>query len=1162
MRTASTNLQEIFFFASMQEDPLARSVYLDETCGRDTDLRRHVEGLLSVAPKVSQFLESPAVSPVNGLEIPACHEHLGKAIGPYELTEVIGEGGMGVVYKAEQQRPVKRTAALKIIKPGMDTKQVIARFEIERQALAMMEHPSIAKVFDAGTTDSGRSYFVMELVRGTPITEYCDSERLSISDRLKLFILVCQAVQHAHQKGIIHRDLKPSNILVTLQDGAPVPKIIDFGIAKAFGQSLTDKTLFTGYAQLIGTPRYMSPEQAEMGGLDIDTRSDIFSLGALLYELLTGSTPFDEQTLRNAGFDEVRRIIREDEPPRPSTRLSRLGTKLASVSAQRGSDPHKLVGSVRGELDWIVMMCLEKDRDRRYDTANSLVRDLTNCLDDKPVEACPPSRWYQFAKFTRRNQAILITAALVSLALISGTAVSILQAVRAMKAEGNAERAQADSERHRRAAERHLFVIRLRVAIQAFDAGEVERAQALLRVIESNPDGLPEREFAWRYLRDLIGHALRSVGRVGEAGSLAEPSPDGRFLASYNEGGPIHLIDLATMRHLATLRTPAPIQSQLDTHFSPDGGRIAATEATTVPGAAQRSWIWEVPTGRLLLEVRPPLGRTMRWVTLVAGGRFISENDALKGASLRADLWDISRDALKPLQIATLSDGYSWGERSADGELFATAEPNRIVIHDVLTGTVRRSLGKATQHRMDWRPVFSIDKQTLVAISTTRAEFWDLSSGKLVASRKLDDSTGGVWCSPDGVTLCLCKRDGALEVWNRQTDRTLTLRPDSLVGPHELEGRFSADGLSLVAMNRVADREWARLKIWDVTTGSLKATCPIATTAAQYRNLEAPDGRHLILAKNPVAQIWRIEPPAPLPLAGHTDEAWAVAFSRNGDLIATGSDDTDDRQTIKLWESKSGKLKLGWYGETGTVSSLAFAPDGQVLASAHLNDAGSVRLWDVASGNLLGTLDGHTKPARSVAFHPSGRWLASCGSDGTARIWDVAERRCIQVLEGHEKTIQEVAFSPDGNTLATAGSDMTVRLWEVATGRLRQVLEGGEFMSVAFSPDGTVLAAPDVTGQVWLWDTDSFKSRGILQCDQGILNAMAFAPGGEALAVAGKSGRIVLWDVATNQEMIVLQRQGPQVNGLSFSPDGQTIAACSHDGSVKLWRSEEQPSSP
>jgi serine/threonine protein kinase/tetratricopeptide (TPR) repeat protein len=343
----------------------------------------------------------------------------GDTIGPYKLLQQIGEGGMGVVFMAEQAEPIQRTVALKIIKPGMDTRQVIARFEAERQALAMMDHPNIAKVLDAGTTDTGRPFFVMELVKGVPITKYCDDNQLSIRGRLELFKPVCEAVQHAHQKGIIHRDLKPTNVLVAEYDNHAVPKIIDFGVAKATAQKITERTMFTEFGQVIGTIEYMSPEQAKFNQLDIDTRSDIYGLGVLLYELLTASTPFERQRLRNAAFDEVLRIIREEEPPKPSTRLNSSET-LPAIAANRHTAPARLSRDVSGELDWIVMKCLEKDRNRRYETASDLGNDIRRYLGDEPIQACPPSAAYRMRKFVRRNKLAMITASFFVVALLIG----------------------------------------------------------------------------------------------------------------------------------------------------------------------------------------------------------------------------------------------------------------------------------------------------------------------------------------------------------------------------------------------------------------------------------------------------------------------------------------------------------------------------------------------------------------------------------------------------------------------------------------------------------------------------------------------------------------------------------------------------------------------
>jgi serine/threonine protein kinase/Tfp pilus assembly protein PilF len=437
--------KSIFLNALDIPSSVYREDYLNGACGDDQGLRLQVQALLDAYRGPFRLLDAASHSHET-IDHDPIEKRVGETIGPYKLLEAIGEGGMGVVYMAEQERPVRRKVALKLIKPGMDSKQIIARFEVERQALALMDHPNIARVHDAGATPHGRPYFVMELVRGLPITDYCDRERLGIPERLELFVLVCRAVQHAHQKGVVHRDLKPSNVLVTVVDGGPVPKVIDFGIAKAVDQKLTDKTCFTAFAQLVGTPLYMSPEQAELAGVDVDTRSDVYSLGVLLYELLTGTTPFEPHRFQKAALDEMRRIIREEEPPRPSMRLSSFGSSLETVTTSRKSAPRRLDRAVRGELDWIVMKALEKDRRRRYETANDFAADVMRHLTNEAVEARPTTAWYRFVKYARRNRAGLTTAVLIGLAMAAGTAVSAWQAVRAKAAEIEAERRAEDTE--------------------------------------------------------------------------------------------------------------------------------------------------------------------------------------------------------------------------------------------------------------------------------------------------------------------------------------------------------------------------------------------------------------------------------------------------------------------------------------------------------------------------------------------------------------------------------------------------------------------------------------------------------------------------------------------------------------------------------------------
>jgi serine/threonine protein kinase/tetratricopeptide (TPR) repeat protein len=598
MSERSSDARSIFLAAIEGYAPEQWPVFLDEACGDDAALRARVEKLLRAQAELGSFDESPPRADAT-IDEPVT-EGPGTVIGPYKLLEPIGEGGFGVVFLAEQTQPVRRKVALKVLKPGMDSRQVIARFEAERQALALMDHPHIARVFDGGATLSGRPFFVMELVKGVPITQFCDQHRLTPRQRLELFLPVCQAVQHAHQKGIIHRDLKPSNVLVSRHDTTPMVKVIDFGVAKALGQTLTNRTLFTGIAQMIGTPLYMSPEQAGMSDLDVDTRSDIYALGVLLYELLTGTTPFAKERFSQVGYDEMRRIIREEEPPRPSTRLSDSGEALASISANRHTEPAKLTKLVRGELDWIVMKALEKDRNRRYETANGFAMDVQRYLHDEPVQACPPSVGYRLRKFARRNKgAFAIAGLILFLVLTLGSGAGWVvrdRAARRTALEQEVSQALADVEN---ASQRQ----RLTDALAALKRAEGLLTGGIVR------DELQDRVRRWRAGLDLVGRLreawmLRLQVDIAESRSRHELARSG-YEGAFREFG----MDLASVtREQAAQRIrrlpPAIQQAVIAALDDWTASRMGSPDNDPVKQAWLKALLREVDSDPWRLEMR------------------------------------------------------------------------------------------------------------------------------------------------------------------------------------------------------------------------------------------------------------------------------------------------------------------------------------------------------------------------------------------------------------------------------------------------------------------------------------------------------------------------------------------------------------------------------
>src|SRR5262245_3648184 len=728
----------------------ARQEYLRQACGEDTALCSRVQGLLQIHDEDNGILATDAPTLADTLEVPLT-ERPGTIIGPYKLLEQIGEGGFGIVFTAEQQQPVRRKVALNVLKPGMDTRQVIARFEAERQALALMDHPHIARVFDGGETASGRPYFVMELVRGVPITTYCDQGHLAVRARLELFVTVCQAIQHAHHKGIIHRDLKPSNILVAMYDDKAVVKVIDFGIAKAIGQQLTEKSLFTNLAQMIGTPMYMSPEQAQMSGLDVDTRSDVYALGVLLYELLSGTTPFDKERLRTAAFDEIRRIIREEEPLRPSTRLSTVGQASATLSANRRSDAKRLSQLFRVELDWIVMKALEKDRNRRYDSASAFAADVQRYLRDDPVLACPPSAWYRVSKIVRRHKGPALAASLVVLALVGGIIGTTWGLIRATQSERDARGQlflsllnQARAGRFSRQMGQRLASLDALAKAASLRSDERLRDEAIAAMV------LPDLRFGPSW------HALPPGSRS------SAPDSQYRLYASDSDLGVISIRSLPDDREVESIVAAPTKVGALQ--LSPDGRYLARLE----DGYKLRVWRLADRESVLLEEPRQIFG----W-TFSPDSRQLAVGQ--QGWILRFDL--ATGRELNRWQLPKKTSAYGLAFHPDNRQLaVGYADASVASVYDATTGNLIADLpvGATRDQVVAWHP----DGVRLAIAGSQFLQVWSVPARRLLATLKGDtQQITHLTFHPDGQLLASNSWDGVLRLWDPATGRQLMQLP-------------------------------------------------------------------------------------------------------------------------------------------------------------------------------------------------------------------------------------------------------------------------------------------------------------------------------------------------------------------------------------------------
>ncbi|MCU0915865.1 MAG: serine/threonine protein kinase, partial [Planctomycetes bacterium] len=1016
----------------------------------------------------------------------------GAQVGPFKLLGILGEGGYGIVYLAEQEQPLRRRVALKVIKPGMDSHQIVARFEAERQALALLDHPHIAHVHDAGTTPEGRPYFAMEYIEGLPVTEYCDREKLTIKERLRLFLQVCEAVKHAHQKGIIHRDLKPSNMLVTAQSDKPLVKVIDFGIAKALAQPLTDKTLYTEQGQFIGTPDYMSPEQAEMDARGVDTRSDVYSLGVVLYELLTGVLPFDPDALRAGGIEHVRATIREQEPRTPSTRLTSLGVETKKIAERRQTDPQTLARSLRRELEWIPLKAMRKETSRRYQSVSELADDIENYLESRPLLAGPESLGYRTKKFIRRHSMPIAAAGVVLATLILGLGISTVSLVREQHARRVAVAAQEKEADLRRQVQTQAYASDMSLAQQALAMNDVGRARRLLEAHRPDPGEVDRRGWEWRYLwQECRTDALDELCRYPDSAFSVAYSPDGKVLAvgGFTQGF-VEIWDVTSRKRLATLDA----EQGRRVAFSPRQDLLA----TDAEGQIR---LWRTSTRDCVHRL--PLAGSVRYL------KFSRDGARLAGLSYpdEATVWQVDQWSVVRRIRGVRNIGPDLGslDFSPDGQ--------RLIVGDL-------------DHRL--RAIDLASGDTIFDIPEAHPE---------PITRVAWSPDGSVIVSGSGYT------GGPLRLWDAADGRPLGVLEGHTAWISQL--LFSTDGRRLYSAS--ADQT---IRIWHVEQRRCLATLRGSSDEVWGLAL-SPDGMTLAsTCKDGVIALWNAvpQPQEESPRQIQVDRSCVPMFSPDSRVLAVRR-----KGTVSLLDAATFE-EIERLAELGTdAGRITYSADGTLLAAGDLT--GKVRVWSCGEHRLVCELSDANGTVSLLHFRNDGSGLLSIDEAGRAIWWDLLTRRVVRSFaigppqsvavsaDGHRLLVGDVGavrwLNPDtGELLATTNGGHRHKVW-----------------GVAFSDDGTQAASVALDGTVAIWNSSSFQLIAAFKGHMQGAHAVAFSPDGRRLATSG-NGRdaVKLWDLSTFRELTMLPGQGFVFGSTAFSRDGRWLTACGNEGELNLWR--------